>query len=115
MKTLVQQFQIEHIFKIAPFYRDGELDSVKGEDVPPLDLFNGDMSLKYVFQTEFRTVLSNPNTSFISDYDTQLGSVGYFDESFNGFESDFTISDLVYKVENGNVVDRLEVGKVTSC
>ena len=62
----VQEFQIEHIFKITPFYRDGELDSLKGIDVPPLDLFNGEMSLKYVFQTEFRTVLSNPNTSMIS-------------------------------------------------
>ena len=72
------------------------------------------MSLKYVFQTEFRTVLSNPNTSFTSDYDTQLGSVGYLDESFNGFESDFTITDLEYKDENNNVVDRLEVGKVTT-
>ena len=81
--------------------------------MPPLDLFNGDMSLKYVFQTEFRTVLSNPNTSFVSDYDTQLGSVGYFDESFNGFESNYTVSNLVYSI-GGNTVDRIEIGAVTN-
>ena len=108
----VQEFQIEHVFKINPFYRDGELDSLKGVDVPPLDLFNGEMSLKYVFQTEFRTVLSNPNTSMISEYDTQLGSVGYFDESFNGFESDFEVTNLNYEVNN-IIVDRLEIGKIT--
>ena len=44
-ENTVQEFQIEHIFKINPFYRDGELDSLKGVDVPPLDIFNGNMSL----------------------------------------------------------------------
>ncbi len=73
-----QEFQIEHEFIINPFFRDGELDSLNGIDTPPLDIFNGDKSLKYVFQTEFRTEISNPNTSMIADYDTQLGSVGYF-------------------------------------
>ena len=34
-----QEFQIEHIFKINPIYRDGEIDSLKGDDVPPLDIF----------------------------------------------------------------------------
>ena len=40
-----QEFQIEHTFKINPFYRDGEIDSLKGTDKPPLDIFNGDASL----------------------------------------------------------------------
>ena len=106
----VQEFEIGHTFAINPFYRDGELDSLKDIDVPPLDIFNGDMSLKYVFQTEFRTVLSNPNTAMINEYDTQLGSVGYLDESYNGFESNYYIEDLVYTDGNNNVVDRLEVG-----
>jgi hypothetical protein len=112
-ENTTQEFQIEHIFKINPFYRDGEIDSLKGIDKPPLDIYNGALSLKYVFQTEFRTVLSNPNTSMVSSYDTQLGSVGYLDESYNGYESNYTISDLAYKV-NGNDVDRLEIGSVTT-
>ena len=92
-----QEFQIEHIFKINPFYRDGELDSLKGVDVPPLDIFNGNMSLKYVFNTEFRTVLNNPNTSMSSSYDTQLGSVGYLDESYNGYKNNYSVENLVYQ------------------
>lgn len=108
----VQEFQIEHIFKINPIYRDGQIDSLKGIDVPPSDIFNGDMSLKYVFQTEFRTVLTNPNTSMISDYDTQLGSVGFLDEAYNGYESVYSVEDLIYTVD-GSPAERIEVGSVT--
>ena len=108
-----QEFQIEHIFKINPIYRDGELDSLKGVDVPPLDIYNGNLSLKYVFQTEFRTVINNPNTSMVSSYDTQLGSVGYLGESYNGYKNNYTVSDLVYTV-NSLPVDRLEIGSITN-
>jgi len=95
-QNTTQEFQIEHIFKINPFYRDGELDALEGTDTPPDDIFEGNRSLKYVFETEFRTVLNNPNTSKITEYDTQEGSVGYFDESYNGYPSDYTIEDLAY-------------------
>lgn len=108
-----QEFQIEHIFKINPIYRDGELDSLKGIDVPPLDIYNGNLSLKYVFQTEFRTVINNPNTSMVSSYDTQLGSVGYLGESYNGYKNNYSVSDLVYTV-NSLPVDRLEIGSITN-
>lgn len=108
-----QEFQIEHTFKINPIYRDGELDSLKGIDVPPLDIYNGNLSLKYVFQTEFRTVINNPNTSMVSSYDTQLGSVGYLGESYNGYKNNYSVSDLVYTV-NSVPVDRLEIGSITN-
>jgi hypothetical protein len=108
-----QEFQIEHEFRINPVYRDGEEDSLDGIDVSPLDIFNGNKSLKYVFETEFRNVLTNPNSSKIDQYDTQDGSVGYLDESYNGYVSDFEVDTLTY-TQNGNVVDRLEVGAVTN-
>ena len=107
-----QEFQIEHTFKINPVYKDGELDALKGLDIPPLR-FNGDSSLKYVFQTEFRTVLSNPNTSMVSEYDSQIGSVGYIGESYNGFANNYSLSSLAYSV-GGVSADKLEVGGVTS-
>ena len=111
--TTTQEFQIEHTFKINPIYRDGELDSLKGIDVPPLDIYNGNLSLKYVFQTEFRTVINNPNTSMVSSYDTQLGSVGYLGESYNGYKNNYSVSDLVYTVDSVPV-DRLEIGSITN-
>jgi len=112
-ENTTQEFQIEHTFKINPIYRDGELDSLKGIDVPPLDIYNGNLSLKYVFQTEFRTVINNPNTSMVSSYDTQLGSVGYLGESYNGYKNNYSVSDLVYTV-NSVPVDRLEIGSITN-
>ena len=111
-QNTTQEFEIQHEFIINPFYRDGELDSLNGLDTPPLDIFNGDKSLKYVFQTEFRTDISNPNTSMIADYDTQLGSVGYFDENYNGFKSNYTADNLSYGV-GGNFAEQIESSAVT--
>ena len=108
-ENTTQEFQIEHIFKINPFFRDGEEDAVQGLEKAPLDLYNGSKSLKYVFKTEFRTVLNNPNTSLIGEYDTQDGSVGYFGESFNGYESDFSVENLSYDTK-----EEIEVGDTTS-
>ncbi len=110
--TSVQVFTIEHEFIINPFYRDGDLDSISGDEVPPLDIFNGDKSLKYVFDAEFRTEINNPNTALSTEYDTQLGSVGYFDESYNGFKSDFNVDDLQYQI-NGNSANQIETSEGT--
>jgi len=109
-----QKFRIVHEFSINPLFRDGEEDSLTGDDIPPQDIYNGDMSLKYVFQTEFRTVLNNPNTANISQHDTGQGSVGYLDESFNGYTSDFEVNDITYTDSNGDVVDKLVVGEITT-
>ena len=108
-QNTTQQFEIVHEFIINPFYRDGEEDSLSGEDVPPRDIFNGDLSLKYVFQTEFRTTINNPNTSKVSQYDTELGSVGYFGETYNGFPNDFTIPSFQITDTLLNPVDQLDV------
>lgn len=91
-----QEFQIVHEFSINPFYRDGELNSLLGTSNPPIDIYNGNKSLKYVFETEFREVLSNPNTAKIAQYDSQLGSVGYFNQSFNGYANQYSVSNLLY-------------------
>jgi len=113
-ENTTQQFLIVHEFSINPLYRDGEEDSLTGTDIPPTDIFNGDMSLKYVFQTEFRTVLNNPNTANISQHDTGQGSVGYLNESFNGFPNDFQLNDITYTDSNGNEIDKLAVDEVTT-
>ena len=110
-QNTTQEFQVEHIFKINPFFRDGEEDSVQGLDKAPLDLYNGSKSLKYVFKTDFRTVINNPNTSIIAEYDTQEGSVGYFGESFNGYDSDFSVENLSYDTKTQ--IDTSETTSVT--
>jgi hypothetical protein len=113
-QATTQEFIIEHIFEINPLYRDGEIDSLKGIDVPPLDIFNGNLSLKYVLETEFRTVVNNPNTSKTAQIDTLEGSVGYLGESFNGFPNDFSVSDLVYfNITDSIALTKIDVDKTT--
>jgi len=91
--TETQRFEIEHIF-IIPFYRVGDLTDLEN-DVPP-DYLLGNASLKYVFDVDLRTVLSNPNTSKYKKIENILGSVGFFNEVFNGFDSNYQINSISY-------------------
>lgn len=110
-----QTFRIRHDFVINPLYRDGELDSLIGTDQPPSDIYKGNRSLKYVFNTEFRTTLNSPNTSKNANYDTQKGSVGYLGESCNGYANNYSIGSLSYiNVTDGSIpADRIQIDKTT--
>lgn len=91
----VQTFEIEHIFDVAPFYQDSELTNLQTV-TPPSYLF-GNASLKYITQYDFRRVLTDPNSSKVITDDQIQGSVGYYDESFNGFSANnMYIDNLSY-------------------
>ena len=79
----VQEFVIEHEYIINP-YNDS-------------DLLDGNKSLKYVSQFSFRSSLAaNINSAKTAIDSLQLGSVGYYDENYDGYNNDFTISNVVY-------------------
>ena len=58
-----QTFQLDHTFRITPFYVEGQLSNYENKILTPL--YAGDASIKYTSNFDFRTVLSNPNTSTI--------------------------------------------------
>jgi len=93
----VQKFEVEHIFMITPFYIEGELPNLTNNITP--NLLDGENSLKYVFEPGFRTVLNNPNTEKVSQESNNLGSVGWFNENFNGFDSNYIVSSVAYEEE----------------
>lgn len=93
--NLVQVYEIEHEFIINPFYLDGELFNLQNNVTPPL--LNGLSSLKYAFNTEFRTTLSNPNSAKSYQYEESLGSVAWFNENFNGFNVDYNVVSVTYE------------------
>lgn len=94
--TYVQRFEIEHEYIIVP-YNDA-------------DFLTGNLSFKYVSKLDFRTSLPNLNTAKVHEDDIQLGSVGYFDENYDGYANDFTISDLVYTdVATASAVTELNI------
>jgi len=84
-----QLFEITHEF-IVPYYN-------AGTDVnTPLDDLLGSNSFKYVFGGDFRTVISDPNTSKPFEVDNIKGSVGDFNEAFNGLDSNYQVSTVTY-------------------
>lgn len=91
----IQRFEIEHIFTIVPYYVDGELSNLQNNILP--NLFDGLNTLKYSFSPGLRTVLTNPNTEKKTTINNNLGSVGYFGETFNGLQNDYEVLSIDYK------------------
>lgn len=107
----IQQFEIEHTFLI-PYYVDGELTNLQ-TNTPPIDLSSNN-SYKYVSEYEFRRVLTDPNSSKVVVDDSTLGSVGYFNEPFNGLNQPFDINSVSYEDASANVLNRIQEGVITT-
>ena len=95
--TYVQRFEIEHEFTIVPFYKDGELENLQDDVIPPL--LAGLNSLKYVYSPGFRTLRSNPNSEKIEILQNNLGSVAWFNENFSGFNNNYQVNSTIYQEE----------------
>jgi hypothetical protein len=109
----VQVFEIVHEFVINPYYRDGNIANIEDE-VPPADTLAGSKSLKYVFNAEFRNSLNSPSTAKSVTDEKQLGSVGYYGESFNGFLSKYEATDVEYlDVQDSIETENLNINKIT--
>ena len=108
----VQRFEVEHEFTIVPWYLDGQLTNLQNNVIP--QLFDGLNTIKYVFSSGFRTDLSNPNTEKISINDQNLGSVGWYNEAFNGFQDNYEVLSIAYEEQaTTNNADGLLVGTKT--
>ncbi len=88
-------YEIEHEFTIVPWYLDGELNNLVNDILPP-NFDNGE-SLKYSFKADFMNDFSNPNTKTTLIWDDTLGSVGWFDMNFNGFQNVYAIDSVTYE------------------
>jgi hypothetical protein len=89
-----QVFEIIHYFSILPFFLDGELSNIQNLIQPAL--FTSTNTLKYVYDAQFNTTLSNPNGTKAVLIDSLLGSVGWYNESLNGNPNNYTVRSLVY-------------------
>lgn len=94
LENYEQVFEINHYFSILPFYLDGELSNIQNLIQPAL--FASTNTLKYVYDAQFNTTLSNPNGTKAALIDSLLGSVGWYNESLNGNANNYSILGLVY-------------------
>lgn len=107
-----QKFHIETDILINPFYLENWKSNFENGTIP--DLLAGLSTLKYVFECEFLTALSNPNTSKIARVENNLGSVAFFNENFNGFQNIYAVDSIVYEdVATGESADGLQVSGKT--
>ena len=109
--TTVFQYQIELEFLILPFHQDGELSNISNLIAP--SLFLGDATLKHISKFDFREDLNDPNTSRIGEDEGNLGSIAWFNESFNGLPSDYSITDVSYEDNAANSMQAIEIGGAT--
>ena len=110
--TYIQTFEIEHIYRINPYFEDGEFEDLQNGVLP--EKLEGNNTLRYVSNFDFRTNLSNPNTSKIKVDDIQLGSVAGFGESFNGYKLNHAIDSVVYTdIATATTTSKLNVSSNT--
>jgi hypothetical protein len=108
----IQYFEIEHEFIILPYYVDGYLPNLQTGTNPLL--FDGANSLKYVIDVSFRDVVSNPNTNKNVVLDDRLGTVGFFNEAFNGFTNNYALGSTALTDGSGGTLDGLSVSNTTN-
>lgn len=119
--TYVQRFEIKHDFIVSPYYVDGQLSNLQDNILPTL--LDNNQSLKYAFSTAFRLTLSYVGSEKLAVIDDVHGSVGWFNQNFNGFTNDYNIINVTYEDDasnsadgifsNGNSVITVEIEKLS--
>tara|TARA_R100000951_G_scaffold42891_1_gene36019 strand:- start:1353 stop:3737 length:2385 start_codon:yes stop_codon:yes gene_type:complete len=100
-----QKFKIEIDFHIIPLF---DTLSDFETNVAPSFLFDSD-SLTDVFEITFEPELRNPNVIIETDTsETRLfGAVGWFNENFNGNETDYSVIGVNYSTTTGVNVSKI--------
>lgn len=103
-------FDITHTFE-WPGYIEEYQTALKEGSVP--DQFKGFNSYRYVTAYNFNNNKRNPNAlPFVVD-DFMKGSIGSFDQNFNGGKVDYTLNSYTIQV-GGNDVDSIDVDNTNS-
>ena len=108
----LHEYEITQILVINPVFIEDYTDSLDNGTQP--DDYNKENSIKHICEYEFRTTLTNPNTTVKITDNITKGSVGWFGENYNGFNDIYSISNLAYTdVESGESVDSLQLHQKT--
>ncbi len=93
-QTAVLNYNLKHRFPIVPFYTVGQLQNIKNLVAP--SFLAGNNSLKHVFETTFKRNISDEEANKKVIFDSLDGSTGFFDEHFNGLQSQYSLDSLEY-------------------
>lgn len=111
VSTYIQKFEYEHIFRVKPWFLDGDNTNIRNE-VPPVDL-EGDLSYNYLIALNAYTNFKDPNSNKSINENLE-GNTGWFNEVFNGGKREYFLDAITYtdKVTTF-AVDSIQVDKVT--
>lgn len=86
-------YEIVHTF-IVNSYREAEISNIIN-NIAPLEL-SDEKSTKLVYNFAFGQQLNDPNSFFSENFDSTNGSVGWYDETMNGFDADYKLDSVAY-------------------
>ncbi len=115
-KKNVASYTFGHEFTLNPFYLEGELSNLQNKQVT--DLYKGQNTLNHVFQLDFRHGLNDTVTNIVGNSNEINGSVGWFEENFNGLNSDYQVTAVNYvgstEIDiNGNTEINISIDKLS--
>jgi hypothetical protein len=103
----VHSLTITHYFKITPFYLDEFAGDLDAGTIPAFLL--GSNSDKYVFESELRFDINNPNNRIIESFDRYKGSVGWYGEQLDNQDAAFTIDSVDFlNVDTGETLETIK-------
>lgn len=103
----LQRFEIEYEFTILPYFK-------RGDEAAVFNLTESQNSITLAFQADFRTVLTDENSSKIVSDNIKKGSVATFGEVFNGQNTQYSITSVEITDPLANVLETLEIGIVNT-
>lgn len=107
--SYIHTYTLEHEFRL-PFYQERDKSNLNNDVVP--ERYKGDKSFKYCSSLEFGG--DGDNTTVIYADNGDIGSVGWFNENFNGFTNFYSVSDFaVSNASSTGVLEATETNTVT--
>lgn len=108
----VQRFLIKHRSTV-PYYQVGELNNFQNNEI--VDRLLGKKSYKYIFSSTFKKNIKDANDTKTVIFTGQKGSVGWFNENFNNFPSQYTFDSITYTDYTTNeVLDSLTLNNINN-
>ncbi len=106
------QFIVTHEFIINPFYTVAYRGFIEDGGIP--DILDGDSSLKYAAELEFRKTLTDTGSSKTQSFDDLDGFVGWYGENFNGLNTPYKIKSVAYEdAGTGDPLDAVNINLIT--
>ena len=106
----IQRFKIEHRSTIQPYYLEEEYENLVNADKPS----RLDDSLKYIFEVTAKEFITDADTTKQVRFLDDEGSVGWYNENFDGNRNQYQIQGVTYQDASGLNIDAIKIGEDTT-